>query len=278
MGVVIGIDVGGSTTKIVGIKDNEIQSPMSITADDPVTSLFGAFGKYIYDNGVELEDIDQVVLTGVGSAYVNGSLYGLPTKKADEFVANGLGAHHMLDISPLVVVSMGTGTSVVKIEDNKIEHILGMGMGGGTVNGLSKLLLNVHDMHYVSELAQHGDYNKVDLLIGDVCNVDLPGLPLDVTASLFGKADTTSSHEDVASGIIHMVLQTIGSAAVLCSQGPHIKDFVLIGKLTLMPQCKKVFKDMENLYGVRFHIPEYSDYCTAIGAALSHIHPMLELQ
>ena len=46
MGIVIGIDVGGSTTKIVGINGEQIQSPMFITATDPVTSLFGAFGKY----------------------------------------------------------------------------------------------------------------------------------------------------------------------------------------------------------------------------------------
>jgi len=274
MGVVIGIDVGGSTTKIVGIKEGDkIQSPMYITAADPVTSLFGAFGKYIYDNHIELSDIEQVVLTGVGSAFVNSPLYGLPTKKVDEFLANGLGAQFLLSISPLIVVSMGTGTSFVKIEGDKIEHLTGLGMGGGTLSGLSKLLLNTHDIHYVSELAEHGNYNNVDLLIGDVCNTDLPGLPLHATASLFGKAETTSSHEDVAAGIIHMVLQTIGSAAVICSFGTQIKDFVLIGNLTQLSQCRKVFSDMEELYGVRFHIPTYSEYCTAIGAALSHIHP-----
>ena len=46
MGIVIGIDVGGSTTKIVGINGEQIQSPMFITATDPVTSLFGS-GKRI---------------------------------------------------------------------------------------------------------------------------------------------------------------------------------------------------------------------------------------
>ena len=65
MGIVIGIDVGGSTTKIVGINGEQIQSPMFITATDPVTSLFGAFGKYIYDNGIQLADVEQVMLTGV---------------------------------------------------------------------------------------------------------------------------------------------------------------------------------------------------------------------
>ena len=131
MGIVIGIDVGGSTTKIVGINKGKIQSPMFITATDPVTSLFGAFGKYIYDNGIRLSDVEQVMLTGVGSAFVDSPLYGLPTRKTDEFIANGLGARHATDIDRLIVVSMGTGTSFVKINGDEIQHIGGMGIGGG---------------------------------------------------------------------------------------------------------------------------------------------------
>ena len=65
--MLIGIDVGISTTKIVGIKDGEVISPIRITAVDPVTSLYGAFGKFLYDNGFglserqirELQDIIQ---------------------------------------------------------------------------------------------------------------------------------------------------------------------------------------------------------------------------
>lgn len=41
MGIVIGIDVGISTTKIVGLKDGKVLSPTRITATDPVTSLYG---------------------------------------------------------------------------------------------------------------------------------------------------------------------------------------------------------------------------------------------
>lgn len=50
MAVILGIDVGGSTTKIVGIENGKLKSPLFITATEPVTSLFGAFGKYLYDN------------------------------------------------------------------------------------------------------------------------------------------------------------------------------------------------------------------------------------
>ena len=88
MGMVIGIDVGGSTTKIIGVDKEGIKHPMIVKAEDPITSLFGAFGKYIYDNGISLNDIDKVMLTGVGSAYVNQPLYGLSTDHTDEFLAN----------------------------------------------------------------------------------------------------------------------------------------------------------------------------------------------
>ena len=240
MGIVIGIDVGGSTTKIVGINGEQIQSPMFITATDPVTSLFGAFGKYIYDNGIQLADVEQVMLTGVGSAFVNSPLYGLPTRKTDEFIANGLGARHATDIDQLIVVSMGTGTSFVKIDGDKVQHIGGLGIGGGTLQGLSRLLLKTHDIHQVSELAEKGDVTRVNLQIGDICNTALPDLPVSATASLFGKADSNASQEDIACGIIYTVLQTIGGAAVLSALNSPIKDFVLIGNLTQLPQCREV--------------------------------------
>ena len=61
MGIVIGIDVGISTTKIVGIKNGKVSAPISITAADPITSLFGAFGKYLHDNDIDLKDVEQVM-------------------------------------------------------------------------------------------------------------------------------------------------------------------------------------------------------------------------
>lgn len=44
----------------------------------------------------------------------------------------------------------------------------------------------------------------------------------------------------------------------------------MIGNLTLLPQCQRVFPATERLYGVKFRIPQYSEFCTAIGAALCY--------
>ena len=269
--IVIGIDVGISTTKIVGIDESGLViSPIRIKATDPITSLYGAFGKYLHDNQISLGEVEQVMLTGVGAAYIDEPIYGLPTAKSQEFVADGLGARYESKFSRMIVVSMGTGTSLVKCDGDEIKHIGGIGVGGGTLAGLSRIMLKTDDIKQIVNLAKEGDVSKINLLIGDISAKPLPGLPMNAVASLFSNAKANASREDIAKGLICMVLQTIGSATILSSLESGIKDFVLIGNLTLMPQCREVFPAMEALYGVRFHIPKYSEFCTAIGAALDY--------
>lgn len=270
MGMIIGIDVGISTTKIVGICNGRVVSPMRIKATDPVSSLYGAFGKYLYDNKIQMSDVDHVMLTGVGAAYISKPVYGLPTAKAGEFVADGLGACHESGKDRIIVVSMGTGTSLVRCDGDKIEHIGGIGIGGGTLQGLSRLLLKTDDIRTVSEMAVRGNISSINLRIGDISARPLPGLPMSAVASLFGNARSDASREDIAIGLIWTVLQSVGQSAVLASIGSNIREYVMIGNLTLLPQCRVVFPPIEKLYGVKFIIPEYSEFCTAIGAALCH--------
>ena len=271
MGIIIGIDVGISTTKIVGIKNNKVSAPIRITAADPITSLYGAFGKYLHDNDIELKDVEHVMLTGVGAAYIDQPIYGLPTSKSQEFIADGLGARFESKLDHTIVVSMGTGTSFVKCDGDEMKHIGGIGVGGGTLAGLARIMLNTSDIAQVAVLAKQGNIRNIDLTIGDISAQPLPGLPMDTTASNFARAQSDASKEDIAAGIIKMVLQSIGSAAWLASLGSDIRDFVLIGNLSLLPQCKEVFPALEKLYDIRFHIPKYSQYCTAIGAALDYV-------
>ncbi len=268
--MIIGIDVGISTTKIVGLSEGRVISPIRITAADQVTSLYGAFGKFLHDNHIELSDVEQVMVTGVGSAYIDKNIYGIPTKKVDEFVADGLGARFESGLDKAIVVSMGTGTSFVQCEGDEIRHIGGIGIGGGTLQGLARVMLNTRDPKQIDTLAKQGNIHNINLLIGDISTHPLPGLPMEATASLFSKAQYNASQEDLALGIIVMVLQSIGSAAILAALNSGIKDFVLIGNLTLVPQCKEIYPMLEKLYGVHFHIPKYSEFCTAIGAALNY--------
>lgn len=269
--IVIGIDVGISTTKIVGIDEKGmVISPIRIKATDPITSLYGAFGKYLHDNKIKLDEVEHVMLTGVGAAYIDEHIYGLPTSKSEEFIADGLGAKYESKLDRMIVVSMGTGTSLVKCDGESIKHIGGIGIGGGTLAGLSRIMLKTDDIKQITNLAKDGDVSKINLLIKDISAKPLPGLPMSAVASLFSNAKTNASREDIAKGLIWMVLQCIGSATILSSLESGIKDFVLIGNLSLLPLCREVYPAMEKVYGVRFHAPKYSEFCTAIGAALDY--------
>lgn len=269
--IVIGIDVGISTTKIVGIDEKGmVISPIRIKATDPITSLYGAFGKYLHDNKIKLDEIEHVMLTGVGAAYIDEPIYGLPTSKSEEFIADGLGAKYESKLDRMIVVSMGTGTSLVKCDGENIKHIGGIGIGGGTLAGLSRIMLKTDDIKQITNLAKDGDVSKINLLIKDISAKPLPGLPMSAVASLFSNAKTNASREDIAKGLIWMVLQCIGSATILSSLESGIKDFVLIGNLSLLPLCREVYPAIEKVYGVRFHVPKYSEFCTAIGAALDY--------
>ena len=69
MSVIIGIDIGGSTTKIVGFARKndgwELLEPQIIRANDPVTSTYGAFGKFTDENSLGISDISKIMMTGV---------------------------------------------------------------------------------------------------------------------------------------------------------------------------------------------------------------------
>ncbi len=272
MSIIIGIDAGISSTKIIGIENGErIMAPMTVKSSDASTAIYGALGKYLNDNDTTLESVEQVMLTGIGAKDLKLPMLGRPTAKVDEFIANGMGARFDSGLDHMIVVSMGTGTSLVRVDGDEIRHIGGIGMGGGSLQGLARLLLGTSNVKEISNMADKGNPAHVNLLIEDICKDELGNLTGDATASLFAKVlQRTPDDNDIAAGLIHMVLETIGSAAVLSQLNGGFKDFVLVGGLTELNLCRKVFPLMEKLYSVHFHIPKYAPYCTALGAALSY--------
>ncbi len=269
MKVRIGIDIGSSTTKIVAFEKERMLEPMVVRADSQVASLYGAFGRYLYENGLDLENVEGVYITGVGSKHVEKPVYGCPTYKIDEFIATGTGGYYLTDKKEVIVVSMGTGSFFVKVTESEMKHLGGVGLGGGTISGLSSIMLNTNDIHEIAEMSRKGDVGEIDLRIGDLAKEKLPGLNLEVTASNFAKADAQSKQEDVAAGIVHLVLENVCQTAILASINTGIKDYLLIGGLTKFIECRELAQAFKNLWDVEISIPEYSDYATAIGAVIA---------
>ena len=270
MEVILGIDIGGSTTKIVGLRtDGSVLSMLRVRAEDQVTSLYGALGNYLTSNGLTLKDVRRVVLTGVGASYVEGDIYGLPTCKVDEFSASGTGALALSGQEQAVVVTMGTGTAFMWAEkDGTVRHLCGSGIGGGTLGGLCRKLVGMERFGQIKKLAAQGDLDQVDLTIADITCNPAPTLDPTLTAANFGNLAEDASPADLAAGAVNLVLQAIGTMTVLACQCCDTRTVVLTGSMTTLSQVKPNFENFEKLYGIHYIVPENATFATAIGAGL----------
>ncbi len=271
MSIIVGIDVGGSTTKIVGFDGDRLFDPILVKANDPIASVYGGFGKFTNDNKIPLNAIEKVMVTGVGADFLGTNIYGLETVHVNEFIANGKGGLYLSKMDEAVVVSMGTGTAYVYSNKNTNEytHLGGTGVGGGTLVGIADKLLGVRSAQHVAELALNGNLNNVDLMISDITQNDIsPNLSTNATASNFGKVSDLATREDIALGLVNMVFETIAMMAIFSARMKNIKDIVLIGNLTALPQAKEIFDKLKNMFGMNIIIPENAAYGTVIGAAL----------
>ena len=271
MGIIVGIDVGGSTTKIAGVKDGAVISPMMAKASDPVASLYGAFGKFTSENGIALTDIEHLMVTGVGSAFAGDTIYALPTTHVTEFVAIGRGGSYLSGLDKAIVVSMGTGTALVYCENGKSVHLGGTGVGGGTLVGLAGKLLGTTNVNAIEEMAAKGHRTEVDLSVNDMTEKNIgPTLHASMTASNFGKISDLARKEDIAAGLLNMIYETVGVAAIFAAREKNVRDIVLTGRLSALDSASRTFRDLGDTFGVNFVLPRDSEYATVIGAALTY--------
>lgn len=271
MKIILGIDVGGSTTKIVACDQNlNLLNTLQVQANDQLTSLYGAIGHFLQKYDYTLSDISQIVLTGVGATLIQKDIYQIPTAKVNEFEAIGFGGLKLANLDEALVVSMGTGTAYVKATKNSVTHIGGSGVGGGTLLGLSNRLFHETNVETITQLAQKGNLNNVDLTIKDISNIKIPTLPQDTTASNFGKYKESANKEDLATGLINMVYQTIGMLASFALVDSENKTAILTGTLTTLPQAKPIFNALSAFQNIKFITPPNAVFATAIGAVITY--------
>lgn len=274
MSIIVGIDVGGSTTKIVGFDGKTLLAPGLVKASDPIASVYGGFGKFTTDNKISLSSIEKVMVTGVGSSFLENNIYGIEAVHVNEFLANGRGGLYLSGIDEAIVVSMGTGTAYVYSNGKTGEyvHLGGTGVGGGTLVGLADKLIGMRSIQNIANLALGGDLSNIDLRISDITENDIsPTLSNNATASNFGKVSDLASREDIALGLVNMVYETVAMLAIFSARMKNIKNVVLIGNLAVLPQAETIFSSLEKMFGMNIIIPENAAYGTVIGAALEGI-------
>ncbi len=171
----------------------------------------------------------------------------------------------------LLVVSAGSGTAMVRATGHHYSHVTGTAVGGGTMLGLGRLLLNTVDPTEIDRLAQMGNPNGVDLSLADVITGPIGTLPAAATAVNFGRLareEISPSRADLAAGIVTLVGQTIALIAVNAARSIQTEQVVITGHMLDMPSLCKVFTGVGAFYGQTFYMPPDAGYATALGALL----------
>ncbi len=167
----------------------------------------------------------------------------------------------------LLVVSAGSGTATAQ----SYAHVTGTAVGGGTLLGFGRLLLNTVDPTEIDRLAQSGNPNAVDLSLADVITGPIGTLPAEATAVNFGRLareQLAPNRADLAAGIVTLVGQTIALIAVNAARAIQTEQVVIIGHMLDMPSMRKVFTGVGAFYGQTFYLPPDAGYATALGALL----------
>ena len=266
MGYIIGVDLGTSGTKLAARGPQRLSFQRRPTVRGE-TLAARAVEQFLDWAEVPRNEVDRLVLTGVRTSFFTRPLLGLPTFTVPEFEAIGRGGM-VAGVERALVVSMGTGTALVMAGPEGCAHLGGSGVGGGTLSGLGRLLLGEGRPDRIGKLALRGRPERVDLLMGDICRVDLPNLQRDMTAANFGHVAPDAAPEDIALGLVTMVLQSAGLAASFTLRGTDVRDVALTGALTQLPQAREQFDFMEECFHLRFHLSDTAAYATASGGAV----------
>ena len=272
------IDFGISNTDVVAYVDGELRRwnrPSREQPPDPeiVRAVLAA-------GGVELVSLRRLAVTGGRHRMLPPQIEGCKLVRVGEIEAIGRGGQALNGSErddPLLVVSAGSGTALVAAQGAQYAHVTGSGVGGGTLIGLSRLLLHTADPGEIDALALAGDPNGADLSLGDVINGQIGNLPPDATAVNFGhlaRHDFVPRREDVAAALVTLVGQVIAIVAINAARAQQIERgldtvrVVVIGHLIDMPSVRRVLESVGDLYGVRLHLPPEAGHATALGALL----------
>lgn len=267
--MIVGIDIGGTTTDAVAIEDKQIIRVETITASEPVAAASGALGKLLSSLGCSLSGIETIVATGGGASALGATLFGVPLKKIDEISAIGIGGRTLAGLSEALVVSMGTGTPFVSVRNGEIIHFGGTGVGGGCLLGLARHMLNINTLKTLESLAEKGNLRTIDLSVGDIARGPVGTLPADATAANFGKITEDSSDADKALAIINLIAETLLVMSVFAARACHQKNIVLTGKLLRVKKLVTIMEERGKMLEVNLIVPAYAEYATVIGAAVS---------
>jgi type II pantothenate kinase len=221
-----------------------------------------------------LRGVEEFVSPGMTIGVTGGRYRDLPKEvdgfqilKVDEMLALGRGGLAMTNLKSGLVVSAGTGVAMVSAAPDGIEHVTGSAVGGGTLLGLSKLILGTDDVSEIDDLAMAGDASAVDIMLTEAVGGQIGRLPSKANAVNLGKLDRQEgfTQENLAAGLVRLVAQVIAVIAINASNASGLEDMILLGHLMDLKSIRKEIELVGEFYGRTFTVPDYPGFGTVMG-------------
>ena len=217
---------------------------------------------------INIKEISSIGVTGGKSADLPDRICDVPITKVNEIDAIGKGARSLYKISEesSLVVSSGTGTACVHIQNTATNHLGGISVGGGMLEGLSNLLVNIPHGVKINNFAEKGNRKILDVMIGEAVN-EIGNLNAEITAANFAKArnEPTNSIEDISASLCNMVGEVIGTVAYLNALLVGANKAYFLGRTSMLSEVKKGIDARLALAGIEGVYDENRAFGNAIG-------------
>ncbi|KAG0679109.1 Pantothenate kinase [Kluyveromyces marxianus] len=286
----IAVDIGGSLAKVVFMPPNSSRLMFRTLETERIDEFMQLLHDIIQQYHDGLYEQTLLVATGGGSyKFYDLMVKQFPTvigiERSDEmdclikgldffiheipneiFTYNDLEgenavepSHNCNSIYPYMLVNIGSGVSILKVDSPKtFSRVGGSSLGGGTLWGLLSLITGAKSFDEMLSWAHKGDNTNVDMLVGDIYGTayDKLGLKSTHIASSFGKVFQNRSHvahentrypspsttstdiiqsdnkfnnADISKSLLYAVSNNIGQIAYLQAKIHHVKNIYFGG-------------------------------------------------
>ena len=190
----------------------------------------------------------------------------------DRINAIGEGAKTLYNIQEdsALVVSAGTGTACVHLHQGGSDHLGGISVGGGMLEGLGNIIMNEPSGIILNKYAQNGDRSGLDVMIGEAVN-EIGKLNAQITASNFGKSKilVDKSQDNLSAALCNMIGEVIGTVAYLNALLIGANKAYFLGRTSMLSEVKNGIDERLKLAGVEGIYADNRSFGNAIGVMAS---------
>ena len=216
--------------------------------------------------------LERAAVTGGQYRLLPDQVGGTRLVKISEVTAIGRGGLYLAGLEQALVVSGGSGTAMVAARGRTAAHVTGSAVGGGTLQGLGRLLLGETDPLEIDRLALQGDANHVDLTLVEAVGAAVGRLPVNANAVNFGRVVQEGDlplPQDIAAGLVRLVGQVIAVIAINAARAEGLEHIVVTGHLVDLLSVRNVLDEVAGFYGAKITVPPTPGTGTAVGALIT---------